>query len=254
MTATTSFLEVRRLGKSYDGRSYALRNCSLSLAEGRTLAIVGPSGSGKSTLLRLVAGLEDPTEGDVCLAGKVISDERSVLPPRHRRCGMVFQDFALFPHLTATENVAFGLPKADRPGRVPELLELVGLEGKGQRYPHELSGGERQRLALARTLAPSPRLLLLDEPFSSLDADLRGRIRGKVQDITRRLGLTTLLITHDISDAIAVADEIVFLRGGSLEARCPTEELFRTAVPERLRFTLAEMEREARRVTELRGR
>ena len=173
------FLEVRQLDVHYPGRAQAaVRGASFGLRAGEIGVLIGPSGCGKTTLLRAVAGLEPVSAGEIRLGGEVVSRAGSTLAPELRRIGMVFQDYALFPHLDVGQNVGFGihsLPRAQRATRVAEVLDLVGLSGAEQRYPHELSGGQQQRVALARALAPQPRLLLLDEPFSNLDVDLRAR-------------------------------------------------------------------------------
>ncbi|WJH36486.1 ABC transporter ATP-binding protein [Paenibacillus sp. CC-CFT747] len=185
---------------------------SLSLEQGEVAAVLGPSGQGKSTLLRLIAGLEIPAEGSIAVGGVTLVDERTFLPPEKRGVGMVFQDYSLFPHLTAARNITFGLhrmsPK-ERAVRLREMLELVRLTGCEARYPHELSGGQQQRVALARALAPGPRLLLLDEPFSSLDAELRASIRSELKAILAQAGMTCLVVTHDRADAESICSRVV---------------------------------------------
>ena len=187
---------------------------------GRIGCLLGPSGSGKSTALRCIAGFERPEAGEVLAGGERLSGPGTWVPPERRRIGMVFQDFALFPHLDAKANVAFGLRDLDRGARrrrVLELLELVGLGAQAGRYPHELSGGQQQRVALARALAPRPRLVLLDEPFSNLDADVRTELAQAVRTALLAEGATALLVTHDQREAFAIADEIGVLRAGRLE-------------------------------------
>jgi iron(III) transport system ATP-binding protein len=201
---------------------------SLDVYERELMVVLGPSGSGKTTLLRLIAGLERPQRGSIELAGRDVTDPRRVLPER-RSVGMVFQDYALFPHLSVWENVAFGLtgPRRRRRARVEELLKLVGLEDLARRYPHELSGGEQQRVALARALAPRPQVVLLDEPFSNLDADLRREMRGEVREILRATESTAVLVTHDQEEAFELGERIAVLRAGHVEQIGPPEELSR---------------------------
>lgn len=181
-----------------------IENFNLEVKKGEIVALVGVSGSGKSTILRLTAGLEIPEAGEISIAGKKVAAEKIFFPPEKREVGMVFQDYALFPHLNVAENIAFGieeLSKKDQKARITELLELVNLPGYEKRYPHQLSGGQQQRIALARTLAPEPELLLLDEPFSNLDAELKDKIRRELNDIIRKIGITTILVSHDREDA-----------------------------------------------------
>ncbi|MCW5634774.1 MAG: ABC transporter ATP-binding protein [Rubrivivax sp.] len=219
------FLSVTGLALRYpratSGRA-AVDGVSLSLARGGIGALIGPSGCGKTSLLRLVAGLERPGAGRIEIEGEVLADAaRHVhLAPERRRIGMVFQDYALFPHLTIAENVGFGiatLPRAERERRVAQMLDLVGLAHAAKRAPHQLSGGQQQRVALARALAPQPRLLLLDEPFSSLDVDLRERLAQEVRTILKESGTTALLVTHDQLEAFAVGDLIGVMNKGRLE-------------------------------------
>lgn len=203
-----SGLRLRSVSVDFDGRSI-LHDVSLTVARGEIVAILGPSGSGKSTLLRLVAGLVEPTSGAV-----IIDDTDVTSVPTHRRgVGLVFQNNQLFPHLDVAANIGFGLTRGSS-NRVQEMLHLVGLDGMGRRRPAEISGGQQQRVALARALAPSPHLVLLDEPFSALDAGLRAGIRDEVIGILRRTGTTTLLVTHDQEEAMSIADHVVVLLGG----------------------------------------
>ena len=200
--------------------STAVDRLSLTVEAGRIGCLLGPSGSGKSTALRCIAGFERPDAGEVLAGGERLSGPGAWVPPERRRIGMVFQDFALFPHLDAMANVAFGLRDLDRGARrrrAQELLELVGLGAEAGRYPHELSGGQQQRVALARALAPRPRLVLLDEPFSNLDADVRTELAQAVRAALLAEGATALLVTHDQREAFAIADEIGVLRAGRLE-------------------------------------
>ncbi|HUF64121.1 MAG TPA: ABC transporter ATP-binding protein [Verrucomicrobiales bacterium] len=214
-------LQVQNLSKTYRrGREPAVKDVSFEIPEGDLLSLVGASGSGKTTLLRLIAGLERPDAGDIRLDARIISCPKGVCPPEERGIGLVFQHQALFPHLTVERNIAFGLRHLDageRAAVVAPLLELVGLSHLGKRYPHELAGGERQRVALARALAPSPRLLLLDEPFSSLDARLRQAVRDETRAILKARGATALFVTHETGDALSIADRIVVLRQGAVQ-------------------------------------
>lgn len=225
---TEPLLSVKKLGKSYDwGRHWALRDCSFSLQAGQIYAIVGESGSGKSTLARLIAGLEQVDEGQIFLRGREVASERKALPPEKRGVGMVFQDYALFPHLTVAQNVAYGLAKgAAARKRSADLLDLVGLASMGDRYPQELSGGQQQRVALARALAPEPSLLILDEPFSNLDVMLRHQLRNELFNILKKTGVTALFVTHDTQDALSVADEILILRAGRLVQKDQARKLY----------------------------
>ncbi len=185
---------------------------SLQMAKGEIVGLVGASGSGKSTLLRLIAGLELPESGRIVLGGKLMTDERVYIEPEKRGVGMVFQNYALFPHLTAAENICFGLhrmPREERRNRLQEMLELVEMREYADRYPHQLSGGQQQRIALARALAPGPAVLLMDEPFSNLDADLKENIRGELHDILRTAGTTCLFVSHDRADTEAVCDRAI---------------------------------------------
>jgi iron(III) transport system ATP-binding protein len=213
-------LEVRGLTKRYRrGDRPALDNVWLDVQDGEILTLVGESGSGKTTLLRLVAGLEQADAGEIVLRGRTVCDERTFIPPEHRGASLVFQDYALFPHLTVEGNVGFGLRRlgrAERGQRVREMLELVGLRGLERRYPHELSGGQQQRVALARALAPRPAILLLDEPFSNLDRALKARLRQEVAALIRATGTTAVFVVHDPDDALAIGDRIAVLRDGRL--------------------------------------
>ncbi len=207
----------------------ALGPISLDIIEREFLVVLGPSGSGKTTLLRIIAGLEMPLAGRVELAGSDVTDTRRY-PPEVRGVGMVFQDYALFPHLTVWGNVAFGLSgrNGTKRARVDEVLKLVGLQGLEERYPHELSGGEQQRVALARTLAPNPKVVLLDEPFSNLDADLRRQMRSEVKAILRELGTTVILVTHDQEEAFDLGDRIAVVHRGQLEQLGSPEKIYAT--------------------------
>jgi iron(III) transport system ATP-binding protein len=212
-------LELRDVSRAFPGVA-ALDRLSLTVEAGHIGCLLGPSGSGKSTALRAIAGFERPDAGEILAGGELLSGPGKWVSPERRRIGMVFQDFALFPHLDASANVAFGLRDVERGARqrrARELLELVGLGAEAARYPHELSGGQQQRVALARALAPRPRLVLLDEPFSNLDADVRTELAQAVRAALVAEGATALLVTHDQREAFAIADEIGVLRAGRLE-------------------------------------
>ncbi len=190
----------------------------LAVDSGKILALLGPSGCGKTTLMRLIAGFERLDTGRIAVGGRVVSTPGSVLPPEKRRIGMVFQEGALFPHLTAEQNVGYGVPKgADRAARIREALELVGLLTLGKRMPHELSGGQQQRVALARALAPRPDVLLLDEPFSNLDAKLRDQLQREVVAILHESRVTSVFVTHDQQAAMSIGDEVAVMNQGQLE-------------------------------------
>jgi iron(III) transport system ATP-binding protein len=193
---------------------------SMHLLAGQIGCLLGASGCGKTTVLRLIAGFETPTRGEIRLQGQIVARPGASVPPERRRVGMVFQDYALFPHLDVGANIAFGLqelPATSRQARVDELLSLVGLQGRGHRFPHELSGGQQQRVALARALAPRPDLLLLDEPFSNLDVELRERLSVEVRQILKSTGTTAILVTHDQHEAFAVADVAGIMHEGRIE-------------------------------------
>ncbi|MDO9402788.1 MAG: ABC transporter ATP-binding protein [Polaromonas sp.] len=214
------FLDVVQLGVHYPGRPRpAVDGVSFQLQAGDIGVLIGPSGCGKTTLLRAVAGLEQAQSGSIRLAGDIVSSADIHTPAENRRIGMVFQDYALFPHLDVVRNVAFGLvhlKPAARQQRVQDVLALVGLADAGKRFPHELSGGQQQRVALARALAPEPRLLLLDEPFSNLDVDLRERLAHEVRAILKAAGATALFVTHDQLEAFAIGDHIGVMHQGKL--------------------------------------
>jgi iron(III) transport system ATP-binding protein len=220
-----SMVRVSALSKRF-GDVVAVDGASLCVDRGEVVALLGPSGCGKTTLLRLVAGFEQPDGGTVELAGRVVSSAQSWIPPEQRRVGMVFQDYALFPHLSVAENVGFGVPRRQRAARVAELLAIVGLEDLGRRYPHELSGGQQQRVALARALAPAPELVLLDEPWSNVDPFLRESLRSEVVEVIRPLGVTVVLVTHDREEAFSLADRIALMRDGRVVQEGTSEELY----------------------------
>ncbi|TAK66658.1 MAG: ABC transporter ATP-binding protein [Betaproteobacteria bacterium] len=212
-------LELHEVSHAY-GRHLVVDALSFSLEQGSIGCLLGPSGCGKTTVLRTIAGFEHVSFGEIRLNGLTVSSQALHLPPEQRRIGMVFQDYALFPHLSVADNIAFGLSGAtgaQRHARVAELLATVGLGGSGGEFPHELSGGQQQRVALARALAPKPHLLLLDEPFSNLDVDLRERLSLEVRDIIKQAGITAILVTHDQHEAFAIADEIGIMHEGRIQ-------------------------------------
>jgi iron(III) transport system ATP-binding protein len=227
--AVPAALEIQAIDFEYPGHGPVCRGLSLVLEEGQIGCLLGPSGCGKTTVLRCVAGLEPIAAGEIRLHGEVASRPGKTAPPEARRVGFVFQDYALFPHLTVSANVGFGLKGLDgaaKRARVEELLEAVNMPGAGHRYPHELSGGQMQRIALARALAPRPQLLLLDEPFSNLDVDLRERLSIEVRAILKSLGTTALLVTHDQHEAFAMADFVGVMNAGAIEQWAPPYSLY----------------------------
>jgi iron(III) transport system ATP-binding protein len=229
-----SALVLDGVTRSY-GDHTVLRAASVTVEEGSITAIVGPSGSGKTTLLRVVAGFDRPDSGTVSVGGAVVAGAGTWVAPEHRRVGIVPQEGALFPHLDVARNVAFGLPRGERRGgRVAECLALVGLDGFERRRPDQLSGGQQQRVALARALAPRPSLVLLDEPFSALDAALRPQVRAEVVAALRADGATAVVVTHDRDEALAVADQVVVLIDGSIEQTAHPAELYRRPANERV--------------------
>jgi iron(III) transport system ATP-binding protein len=224
---TPPYLRIEGLTKKF-GAFTALGDISLEIAEGEFVCFLGPSGCGKTTLLRAIAGLDIQTSGRIEQGGRDIS----ALPPSRRDFGFVFQSYALFPNLTAAQNVAYGLSHArarrlEVAARVRELLEMVGLGEHGRKYPAQLSGGQQQRVALARALATSPGLLLLDEPLSALDAKVRVHLRHEIKQLQRRLGVTTIMVTHDQEEALTMADRIVVMRGGAIEQVGTPLEIYR---------------------------
>ena len=240
-------LQLQNITKTYPNRSdsshtVVLDNVSITLNHGELLGLLGPSGCGKTTLLRVVAGFESISQGTVSIAGKVICTNCDSLAAEKRNTGMVFQDYALFPHLTVAENIAFGLKHQDKnhrqsifpsqknqiqiKQRVIEVLELVGLNGLEKRYPHQLSGGQQQRIALARALAPQPALILLDEPLSNLDVQVRHRLRGEIRAILKAAGTSAIFVTHDREEALAISDKIAVMRQGKIEQVGTPEEVY----------------------------
>jgi len=205
----------------------AVENLNITVKPGEILAVVGPSGCGKTTALRLIAGFERPDAGRITLGENIVADERTHVPPEKRGVGMVFQEYALFPHLTVFDNVSFGLDGgAHREAGTTSMLKLVGLEDFAERFPHELSGGQRQRVALARALAPRPILVLLDEPFSNLDADLRLRMREEVRVILRGINATAIFVTHDQEEALFMGDRLAVMHEGEIVQVGTPEEIF----------------------------
>ncbi|PSB08125.1 ABC transporter ATP-binding protein [filamentous cyanobacterium CCP1] len=223
-------LTLENVTKQFSGSvSPAVSSVSLTLDQGNILALLGPSGCGKTTLLRLIAGFEYPEAGTVLVAQQTVASSNTWVPPEKRGVGMVFQDYALFPHLTASQNITFGLnqkPKALVSQSLNEVLTLVGLGGMGDRYPHQLSGGQQQRVALARALAPHPFLVLLDEPLSNLDVQVRLRLRQELRDILKAAGTSAVFVTHDQEEALSIADQVAVMRDGRLEQVGTPEEVY----------------------------
>ncbi|MFQ5597924.1 MAG: ABC transporter ATP-binding protein [Nitrospiria bacterium] len=227
-------IELVKVSKIYPGSHQpAVSHVSFQVDRGDVLAVLGPSGSGKTTILRLIAGFEHPDDGSIFLNEQDVCRTGHCLPPEKRGIGMVFQDYALFPHLTVSENVSFGLRRlgrSERHKKVEGILEMVGLSAFGGKYPHELSGGQQQRTALARALAPDPIVILMDEPFSNLDPDMRMKMRQDVSSILRTSGCSAVLVTHDHEEAFAMADKIALLNNGRLEQHGSPEAVYHTPV------------------------
>ena len=203
----------------YYGSHHVIKNIDFELSEGEIACLLGASGCGKTSLLRSIAGFEKTSQGEIQIRGNIVNDKTTYIPPEQRHIGMVFQDFALFPHLNVNNNIAFGLHGFDKKSknkRVQELLEMIGLLDIGEKFPHQLSGGQQQRVALARALAPKPDLLLMDEPFSSLDVELREQLASEVRKIIKNEGITAILVTHDQNEAFAIADNIGLLHEGEI--------------------------------------
>ena len=218
---STKLLAIQNLHKAFNsGKVKALNNVSFSLEKGNVLAVVGESGSGKTTLIRLIAGLETLDNGEIEINNTTVSSNSVFIEPQQRNVGMVFQDYALFPHKTVIENISFGLQylgEFDREKRLTEMIGLVRLDGLEDRYPHELSGGQQQRVALARSIAPRPNAILLDEPFSNLDTEMRRKMRQEVEEIIRQNNIATVFVTHDREEAFGIADRVAVMRDGHLE-------------------------------------
>lgn len=220
------YIELKNINKSF-GSFKASDNVSFGIEKGKLIGLLGPSGSGKTTILRMIAGLENPDSGEIIIDGKVVND----VPASQRGIGFVFQSYALFRYMTVYDNIAFGLKvmKQDKEQihkRVTELVKLIGLEGLEKRFPSQLSGGQRQRVAFARALAPNPQLLLLDEPFAAIDAKVRQELRSWLKDMIRKLGVTSIFVTHDQDEAIEVADEIIITNKGRIEQVGTPEQVY----------------------------
>ncbi len=219
------YVEMKNINKTFDG-FHASNDVSFGVGKGRLAALLGPSGSGKTTILRMIAGLDKPDSGDIIINGTRVND----IPGSKRGIGFVFQNYALFRYMTVADNIAFGLEvqkksKAEIKSRVEELLELVSMQELGKRYPHQLSGGQRQRVAFARALAPNPQLLLLDEPFAAIDAKVRRELRTWLKEMIRRVGVTSIFVTHDQEEALEVADTIIITNQGKIEQIGTPEEI-----------------------------
>jgi iron(III) transport system ATP-binding protein len=222
-------IRLSGVSKSF-GAVEAVRHLNLDVTEGKILALLGPSGCGKTTTLRLLAGFESPDAGEIEIAGRLVAGRGVDVAPEKRRVGMVFQDFALFSHLTVAKNVAYGLKGVlrgkKRDARVAEVLDLARLDGLEDRMPYELSGGQQQRVALARALAPDPAIVLLDEPFSNLDAALRAQVRAETRDILAAAGATAIFVTHDQEEALSLADDVAIMLDGTIVQVAPPEVLY----------------------------
>ncbi|MCI2398887.1 ABC transporter ATP-binding protein [uncultured Aliiroseovarius sp.] len=234
VTGETPRLEIRNIRRQFGGRN-VVNDVSLSVMPGQVTCLLGPSGCGKSTTLRIIAGVDDQDGGEIFIDGNLISDGATRVPPEGRSVGLMFQDFALFPHLSVSDNVAFGLKgtRTEKRLRVRELLEKVGLTRFLDAYPHELSGGEQQRVALARALAPRPKIMLMDEPFSGLDNRLRDGIRDETLSILKEENTAVLLVTHEPEEAMRMADEIALMRHGRIVQRGAPYNIYNAPVDER---------------------
>ena len=241
LPATPAQIHCYGISKSFDGTA-AVEDVSLEIPAGQIMTLLGPSGCGKTTALRLVAGFERLDQGQIEIGSEVVAGPGVHRPPEKRRIGMVFQDYAIFPHLSVADNVGFGLnarsERDNKPARIEAMLKFVGLAGLDNRMPHELSGGQQQRVALARALAPKPRALLLDEPFSNLDASLRAEVRAEVRDLLRQSGTTAIFVTHDQEEALFFGDLIAVMRAGRIEQVGTPEEIY---LRPRTRFVAAFM-------------
>ncbi len=226
----STVLDIKNLYKKYTRKdAFVIRDVNLQVSKGELLGLLGESGSGKTTLLRLIAGFEEPDRGAILVNGQVVVDANVFVAPEKRKVGMVFQDYALFPHMDIQKNVCYGLhgySKEEIKDRVKEVLKLVGLQSFAGRYPHQLSGGQQQRAALARALAPRPSILLLDEPFSNLDVVLKEQVREDLRNILKRTETTAIFVTHDTKDALSTADRIALLKDGHIQQSGSPKELY----------------------------
>ncbi|OCL25153.1 ABC transporter [Orenia metallireducens] len=222
-------IEIKDLNFRYNNSKVdTLRNFNLAVDAGEIVCLLGESGSGKSTVLRLISGLEEPNNGVIKLNGEIIVDNKTFIPSERRGIGVVFQDYALFPHMSVAENILFGVKNKSskyKKEKLAQLLKLVGLEGLHDRYPYQISGGQQQRVALARVLAIEPSLILMDEPFSNLDASLQSRIREELKDIIKKTAITSIFVSHDKEDAISIADKIVVLKDGKIIQQGKTKNI-----------------------------
>lgn len=223
-------LNIKNLHFKYkNSKVDSIKNFNIDINKGEIVSILGESGSGKSTVLRVVAGLEEAYKGRITIANNIVYDDNYFVEPEKRGIGMVFQDYALFPHMTVAKNIMFGIKKmnkSDREERMMDMLKLVNLEEYKDKYPYELSGGQQQRIAIARALAPNPSILLLDEPFSNLDANLKERIRNELKEIIQKADITSIFVTHDIEDAKALADKVIIIDKGKIIKEGSTSDLF----------------------------
>jgi len=218
-------LKLTDISHSYGKNTFALKNISFEINEGEIACLLGESGSGKSTLLRIIAGFEQPESGIISLNNKILASASVFIQPENRNIGIVFQDYSLFPHLSVEKNISFGCKK-DKEKTEKELLQLIQLEDKAKNYPHELSGGQQQRVAIARSLAANPDMLLLDEPFSSLDDSVKTQVRNELHNLLKKTGKTTLVVTHDINDCMALADKMAVLSNGKIIQTGTVKELY----------------------------
>lgn len=226
----TRTLTLHQVHSDYQGQK-VLKGLSLDLAQGEILALLGPSGCGKTTLLRAVAGLQAISQGEILINGKLVSGQKTFVPSEQRGIGMIFQDYALFPHLTVAENILFGVPKlsgAQRQSRLDDMLSLVKLDGLAKRYPHELSGGQQQRVSIARALAYEPQLLLLDEPFSNIDAQVRYEMMAEIRSILKQRNVSAVFVTHSKDEAFVFADTLAIFNQGVIVQYGSAEAVYAT--------------------------